>query len=58
MNEDAFTVAPYTPSEVCFHFVGGVLNGAVVLAGLVWLFSNDMPGWPWRWVGTAHQSIP
>ncbi|MEA2560060.1 MAG: plasmanylethanolamine desaturase [Acidobacteriota bacterium] len=47
MKEDAFTVAPYTPSEVRFHLVGGVLNGAAVLAGLVWLFSNDSPGWPW-----------
>lgn len=47
MKEDAFTVAPYTPSEVRFHLAGGMLNGAVVLAGLVWLFSNDMPGWPW-----------
>ncbi len=47
MTEDAFTVAPYTPSEVRFHLAGAVLNGATVLAGLVWLFSNDMPGWPW-----------
>lgn len=47
MNEDAFTVAPYTPSEVRFHLAGGMLNGAVVLAGLVWLFSNESPGWPW-----------
>jgi hypothetical protein len=47
MKEGAFTVAPYTPSEVRFHLTGAVLNGAVVLAGLVWLFSNDVPGWPW-----------
>jgi ubiquitin-conjugating enzyme E2 variant len=51
MNEDAFTVAPYKPSEVRFHLAGGVLNGAVVLAGLVWLFSNDSPGWPWILLG-------
>ena len=47
MKEDAFAVAPYTPSEVRFHLAGGMLNGAAVLAGLAWLFSNDMPGWPW-----------
>lgn len=47
MREDAFTVAPYTPSEVRFHLAGGMLNGSAVLAALVWLISNDMPGWSW-----------
>lgn len=46
----AFEVAPYTPSEIRFHITGGVLNGAVVLAGLVWLFATwqeSLPSWPW-----------
>ena len=47
---DPFEVAPYTRSEVRFHITGGVLNGAVVLAGLVWLFGTwreSPPSWPW-----------
>jgi TMEM189-like protein len=47
---DAFAVAPYTPSEVRFHLIGGVLNGAVTLGGLVWLFAawrESPPAWLW-----------
>ncbi|MEA2603064.1 MAG: hypothetical protein QOF89_4056 [Acidobacteriota bacterium] len=55
MNEeiataDAFAVAAYTPSEVRFHLVGAVLNGAVTLGGLVWLMATwreNSPAWPW-----------
>jgi MFS family permease len=47
---DAFTVAPYAPSEVRFHLVGAVLNGALILGGLVWLMATwrerSLP-WPW-----------
>jgi ubiquitin-conjugating enzyme E2 variant len=47
---DAFSVAPYTPSEVRFHLVGAVLNGAVTLGGLLWLivtWRENSPAWPW-----------
>jgi len=47
---DAFAVAPYTPGEVRFHVTGAALNGAVLLAGLVWLFATwreSLPSWPW-----------
>jgi hypothetical protein len=55
---DAFEVAPYTPSEVRFHLVGAVLNGAVTLGGLAWLLAtwlasgravrqDGSPAWPW-----------
>ena len=47
---DAFTVAPYTPSEIRFHLIGAVLNGAVTLGGLVWVIATawkGSPAWPW-----------
>jgi hypothetical protein len=47
---DAFAVAPYNPSEVRFHLVGTVLNGAVTLGGLVWVIATwkeGSPAWPW-----------
>lgn len=47
---DAFKVEPYAPSEIRFHVVGGVLNGAVTLAGLAWViatWSEHPPSWPW-----------
>jgi Lipid desaturase domain len=47
---DAFKVEPYTPSEVRFHLLGAALNGAVLLAGLVWMIANwttASPSWPW-----------
>ena len=47
---EAFAVAPYNPREVRFHVAGAVLNGAVTLAGLVWLFATwweASPTWPW-----------
>jgi ubiquitin-conjugating enzyme E2 variant len=47
MTEDAFTVEPYTPTEMRFHLTGAAANGAVVLAGIVWLFAHESPGWPW-----------
>ncbi len=37
---DAFKVEPYTPSEVRFHLLGASLNGAVLLAGLVWMIAT------------------
>lgn len=48
VTPDAFRVEPYTSSEVRFHLLGGSLNGAVVLSGLVWLVvRNEAPAWPW-----------
>jgi len=47
---DAFAVAPYTPSEVRFHVIGGVLNTAVMLSGLAWVIATSWkgsPAWPW-----------
>lgn len=47
---DAFTVAPYGPSEIRFHLTGAVLNGAVTLSGLVWVIATwkeNAPSWPW-----------
>lgn len=47
---DAFAVAPYTPSEVRFHITGAVINGAIALAGLLWVFATwreTSPAWPW-----------
>ena len=47
---DAFRVEPYAPSEVRFHLLGAVLNGAVTLGGLVWVIATWMenpPAWPW-----------
>lgn len=47
---EAFTTAPYTPSEVRFHLTGAALNGAVVLTGLLWLslfWRQSPPAWPW-----------
>jgi hypothetical protein len=32
-----FAVAPYTSSEIRFHMIGAVLNGAVTLGGLAWV---------------------
>lgn len=46
---DAFEVAPYTPRQVRFHLLGAVLNGAVTLGGLAWLFAawgEDSLVWP------------
>ena len=43
-------MAPYTPSEIRFHLIGAVLNGAVTLGGLVWLLRMGRTGalaWPW-----------
>lgn len=42
----AFKVAPYTPKEARFHAAGAALNGAVVLAGFLWVLNNP-PSWPW-----------
>jgi Lipid desaturase domain len=50
VSADAFTVAPYTPSEIRFHLVGAVLNGAVTLGGLAWMILTwraGSPSWPW-----------
>ena len=50
LTADAFKVEPYAPSEIRFHVIGGVLNGAVLLAGLVWViatWSENPPSWPW-----------
>lgn len=47
---DAFAVTPYTPGEIRFHLIGAFLNGAVTLAGLVWLARMGRTGalaWPW-----------
>lgn len=44
---EAFAVAPYTPGEVRFHLLGAVLNGAVTLAGVIWLLSAGSLSWPW-----------
>ena len=47
---EAFAVAPYTPSEVRFHLIGAMLNGAVTLGGLIWViatWSSGVPSWPW-----------
>ena len=47
---DAFEVAPYTPGEVRFHLIGATLNGAVLLASLVWFLAcrgETAPAWPW-----------
>jgi len=47
---DAFTVEPYTPSEIRFHLIGAALNGAALLGGLVWLIAawrEAAPAWPW-----------
>jgi hypothetical protein len=47
---DAFAVEPYTPSEIRFHLIGAVLNGAVTLSGLIWGFATawkGSPAWPW-----------
>lgn len=44
---DAFAVAPYTPSEIRFHLLGAVLNGAVTLGGLAWVVAGDSLAWPW-----------
>jgi len=44
---DAFAVEPYAPSEVRFHLAGAVLNGAVLLGGLIWLFGKASLSWPW-----------
>jgi hypothetical protein len=47
---EVFAVAPYTPREVRFHVTGAVLNGAVTLSGLVWVFNTwakISPSWPW-----------
>ena len=48
-NANAFAVAPYQRSELCFHIAGAALNVAVWLAGLVWLFVHwrtGAPQWP------------
>lgn len=45
---DAFKVDPYTPGEVRFHIIGAALNGAVLLAGLVWMiatWTTASPSW-------------
>ncbi|HKV07310.1 MAG TPA: fatty acid desaturase CarF family protein [Thermoanaerobaculia bacterium] len=50
LTADAFKVEPYAPSEIRFHVVGGVLNGAVALSGLIWMiatWSENPPSWPW-----------
>jgi Lipid desaturase domain len=47
---DAFAVEPYTPGEIRFHLIGAVLNGAVLLTGLVWVVATawkGSPSWPW-----------
>ncbi len=47
---DPFEVAPYSPREVRFHLLGGALNGALVVAALVWLIATprvQLPAWPW-----------
>jgi ubiquitin-conjugating enzyme E2 variant len=47
---DAFAVAPYTQSEVCFHLTGALLNGTVLLAGVAWLaatWRESPPSWTW-----------
>lgn len=49
MTPDAFRVEPYTPGEVRFHVIGAALNGAVLLAGLVWMiatWTTASPFWP------------
>ncbi|MES1240177.1 MAG: fatty acid desaturase CarF family protein [Acidobacteriota bacterium] len=49
MTPDAFKTEPYTPGEVRFHLLGASLNGAVLLAGFVWLgvMREAAPSWPW-----------
>jgi ubiquitin-conjugating enzyme E2 variant len=45
----AFEVAPYTTGEIRFHVAGALLNGAVLIGGLVWLFGAwraTAPFWP------------
>jgi len=47
---DAFSVAADTPSKIRFHITGAVLNGTVLLAGLVCLFATwqkNQPSCPW-----------
>ena len=44
---DAFAVAPYTPSEVRFHLIGALLNGAVTLGGFAWVIATWREAWPW-----------
>jgi ubiquitin-conjugating enzyme E2 variant len=46
----AFAVEPYTPGQIRFQLLGGVINGAVVLGGLAWIaatWSDQPPSWPW-----------
>jgi len=50
LTADAFAVAPYTQSEIRFHLTGAVLNGAVLVSGLVWLVATWRecpPAWYW-----------
>lgn len=48
----AFAVEPYTRRELAFHVAGAALNGAVWLAGIVWLVRQP-PHWGWMVLGVV-----
>jgi Lipid desaturase domain len=51
---DAFRVAPYTPGELRFHLLGGLLNGTVTLSGVVWVIATWRESLTmWLWAGLA-----
>jgi len=39
-RQDYPQIAPYTRGAIAFHLVGGALNAAFTLAGVVWLFAG------------------
>jgi len=49
-SSDAFATAPHSRGEIRFHIAGGVINGVVWIAALVWLvvrWQTVAPRWPW-----------